>query len=122
MARWASSEKKDYLKRKVFMEPETLEAVLSCYRKETLEAFDVLNDPDYFVERVWKKLKGCFSCLEHGDKKQITSMDGANNIVYIFKDWVENNKGWADVQNADSKGQEKSVQRLILLGAKHYIE
>lgn len=121
-SRWASSEKKDYLKRKVFMEPETLEAVLSCYRKETLEAFNVLNDPDYFVERVWKKLKGCFSYLEHGDKKQITSIDGADNIVYIFKDWVENNKGWADIQSTDSKGQEKSVQRLILLGAKYYIK
>jgi len=120
-SRWASSKKKDYLKRKVFMEPETLEAVLNCYRKETLEAFDVLNDPDYFVERVWRKLKVFFD-LEHGDKQQITSMDGADNIVNIFKDWVENNKGWADVRNADSKGQEESVQRLILLGAKFYIE
>ena len=34
---WASLQKKDYLKRTVFMEPETLEAVLSCYRKDTLD-------------------------------------------------------------------------------------
>lgn len=40
----------------------------------------------------------------------------------LFKDWVENNRGWGVIQSADNKKREKIVQRLVHLAAKSYIE
>ena len=43
-------------------------------------------------------------------------------VIAIFKDWVENNRGWAEVQEIPSRQREKAVQRFVHLGAKHYVE
>jgi len=38
----------------------------------------------------------------------------------ILKNWVENNKGWAQIQNADGQ-REKAVQSYFCLGAAQYL-
>ena len=43
-------------------------------------------------------------------------------VIGIFKDWVENNRGWAEIQNAPTKKREKAVQRFMHLGAKYYVD
>lgn len=52
----------------------------------------------------------------------MTSYQGAIDILGLFKDWVENNGGWRDVQNADSSIKEAAIHRLIFLGGKLYLE
>lgn len=42
-------------------------------------------------------------------------------MITIFKNWVENNRGWQIILDTDSSKREKAVQRLFHLGAKHYI-
>ena len=42
-------------------------------------------------------------------------------VINIFKEWVEYNRGWDVIKSADSRKREKIVQRLIHLGAKNYI-
>ena len=46
--------------------------------------------------------------------------DAFERVMSAYKDWVENNRGWAEVQQAT--GGEKSVQRFVHACAKHYIK
>ena len=51
-----------------------------------------------------------------------SSLEATHAIINIFKDWVENNRGWAEIQDAPTKKREKAVQRFMHLGAKYYVE
>lgn len=121
--KWAARDKKDYLKRHVFMDPETCERVLTGYRDSNLENYDLSEDEKYFVLKLWQRVKINFAIqTRFEDSQKITSEDAAFEIVEIFKDWVENNRGWSEVLDADKHSREKSVQRLIHLAAKYYLE
>lgn len=54
-------------------------------------------------------------------KKSPTSISGGMNCSRRVKEWIEYNKGWDNIQSADSKKREKVIQRLVHLGAKNYI-
>lgn len=53
--------------------------------------------------------------------KKKNSFEAAIDVLNIFKEWVEYNRGWDTINSADSKKREKIVQRLVHLGAKNYI-
>lgn len=79
------------------------------------------SELDKYVLDVWKDMEGFFHVLEHGDIHYVSSYEGAHNIIWIFKDWVENNGGWKDIQNCNSKYKEEAIHRWIQLGAKTYL-
>ena len=41
-------------------------------------------------------------------------------MLWIFKDWVENNRGWDEVLSVSTSKREKSLQRLLHLSGKYY--
>lgn len=119
--KWASSQKKDYLKKWIFEDPEKCARIIDAYRKETVPPVDISSDSDYYVAAIFQQIKRhgvSFKAKSTDDKSAIQS---AEEIVGIFKDWVENNKGWDVIQSAPSNKREKIVQRLFHLGAKQYI-
>ena len=40
----------------------------------------------------------------------------------MYKNWIENNRGWAEIQSFPSQTREKSIQRTMHLGAKYYLQ
>ena len=74
---------------------------------------------DHYVEAIWHRMEGFFHVLSHSET--ISSRQGAIDILLIFKDWVENNGGWKDIQAAESSFREETIHRLIYLGAKTYL-
>lgn len=121
--KWAASDRKDYLKRHIFMEPEACARVIDGYKCVDLDNYDLSEDDKYFILKLWQRVKKDFDIESSYDKEQeIQSIDAAREIVEIFKDWVENNRGWSEILEAESKSREKSVQRLIHLAAKYYLE
>lgn len=117
--KWASAEQKEYLKRNVFMVPEICERVIEGYRELELGSYNPRENPDYAAEVLMKDFKqqGRFeSAARHP-----SSLEGMMEILGIFKDWVENNRGWAEIQKTPQRQREKAVQRLVHLGAKHYV-
>lgn len=118
--RWAASEKKRYLKWHIFMEPDVCNRVIDGYKGQDLQALDLKADPNYLSELLFKKIKKALSFKS--EIKPPTSLEAARAVMGIFKDWVENNRGWADIQDAPSQKREKAVQRFIHLGAKYYVE
>ena len=53
---------------------------------------------------------------------EIGSYDAALKVLDIFKDWVEHNKGWDEIQSASTQRREKAVQRMLHLSGKYYCE
>lgn len=122
-AKYTSHEKKDYLKNTIFMVPEKCARVLQSYRDSHVGECDWEADLNYVAQRIFRGLKNVgFAFLQHGvEPPQICSREAILHIIDIFKDWVENNRGWSEIQDISTGKREKVVQRLIHLGAKEYI-
>lgn len=116
---WASKKRKAYIRDYILKDPDAFERVMSAYREEEVDEYNLYNDIDYFLGKLLQKIKKAvdFETIEEGE---IDSLTGALEVAEIFKDWVENNRGWAEIQQAT--GGEKSVQRFVHACAKHYIK
>ena len=118
--KWVTSAQKDYLLKHIFMQPDVCQRVIDGYKKESLDALDLRTDPYYYASLLLKIISGTKSFSK--TIRHPKSIDASMDIINIFKDWVENNRGWAEIQSAPSKSREKSIQRFMHLGAKHYLE
>lgn len=118
--KWASSARKQYLKEHIFMDPGACSRVLKGYGKQDLPPFNIKEDQNYLVELLLKKFKEAVNFKS--ELKSKTSLLAADEIIRIFKDWIENNRGWAEIQDAPTGRREKTVQRLLHLAAKYYVE
>lgn len=118
--KWASGIQKQYLKEHIFLVPDACNRVIEGYKSEELDAIDPKNYPEYLAELFLKKIKEEKSFM--ATKQEPSSFEAAMEIIGIFKDWVENNRGWAEIQNAPTKRREKAIQRFMHLGAKYYLQ
>lgn len=82
----------------------------------------VINEAITYADSLWPSIEGFFHVMKHSQQVCVSSLEGAHEIIWIFKDWVENNGGWKDIQNCDSRYTEGTIHRWIHLGAKTYLE
>lgn len=116
---WASVKQKAYIRNHIMSNPDAFKRIVTAYRNETADEYNLYNDTEYFVRKLLQKINANIDfTTENVDK--IDSLSAALKVADLFKDWVENNRGWAEVEHA--VGGEKSVQRFIHACAKHYIE
>lgn len=120
--KWASGTKKRYIKEYIFKDPDKCARVVEGYRKSKVSEFKLSKDIDYFVAALFRKMKKAGVTFTIEEPKTKTSLQAANDVLCIFKDWIEKNRGWSIIQEANSANREKVVQRLIHLGAKEYIK
>lgn len=121
-AKMYSSEKKNYLKEKIFKDAVRCGRLIENYREEDIGEYSKTADLDYFIADVFRGMKksGVFNFLEHSDNSEISSWDAAIKVLNIFKEWVECNKGWDEIMSLSTQKREKSVQRLLHLSSKYY--
>lgn len=117
-----ATEKKNYLKQKIFKDAHRCERLIENYRAEKIDEYSKTSDLDYFIADVFKRMKksGVFDFLEHSNKSEVSSWDAAKNVLNIFRDWVENNKGWEEILSFSTQKREKSLQRLLHLSSIYY--
>ena len=121
--RWAATERKYYLREKIFKDSEKCKDVIEAYRKEKLEAYDPEDQIDYFLAKLWQRIeKSGISWLSQYKDKEIDSKTAAIEILHFFKNWVEYNRGWEVIINAGTQKREKIVQRVIHLSGLAYIQ
>ena len=75
-----------------------------------------------YADPRWPDIEPFFHVLEHSEQSYVSSLEGSHKIIWIFKDWVENNGGWKDIQRCDSRYTEGVIHRWLQLGAKTYLE
>lgn len=119
--KYTTTQRKDYLKRDVFKNPDTCMRVIEGYRKEELDVFDPYKDFQYFLTKLCQMFEN-LGFNWKTEKKAVDSYIAAHDILSFFKQWVEHNKGWEVIQNADSRNREKIVQRVMHYGALSYIK
>lgn len=120
--KWASSQKKHYIKEQIFKNPQKCARVIEAYRQTTVPPINLSSDLDYFVAVLFKQMKKSGISFEVERKEGKTSYQAAEDILNIFKSWIENNRGWSIILETESSKREKVVQRLLHLGAKNYIQ
>lgn len=120
-SRWYARDKKAYLKEYIFKDPERCSRVIEGYKKSEIEKYDLNLDIDYFAEKLIRAMKKTGIRFDVENAKRKDSFEAAKDVLNIFKEWVEFNRGWDNLQSADSKKREKIIQRLVHLGAKNYI-
>ena len=122
-SKYASSEKKAYLREQVFKDPKKCERILTSYMESHEEECNWESDMDYVATKIFGKLKkmGVDFLRQEKQLPQVSSKEAVRHVISIFKDWVENNRGWDEIQAISTGKREKIVQRLIHLGAKEYI-
>lgn len=118
--KWASDRRKKYLKEHIFMNPDVCGRVIAGYQKLQLDVCNIKKNLNYCAELFLKNMKEDVPFRQ--ERKPSSSLDAAKDVINIFKQWIENNRGWALVQDAKSDNMEKIVQRLIHLGAIYYVE
>lgn len=120
--KWASGQKKRYLKEQIFKNPEKCARIIESYRQSTIPPIKLSSDLDYFVAALFKQMKKTNISFSAEEKDTKTSIQAAKDVLNIFKDWIENNRGWSTILETESSKREKVVQRLLHLGAKYYIQ
>lgn len=113
----ASSQKKRYVKDFIFMKPNLLSKVIDDYIMTDVQAYDIYKNIDYRIEKIIKQI------IDTNDKpklKQKTSFDASIEIIEEYREWVENKKGYAVLQDVDSRNEEKVVQKTLHGSASYY--
>lgn len=119
--KYTARERKAYLMRDVFKDPDACMRVIEGYRAEELESFNPNEDFQYFLNKLWQRIEN-LNFNWKTKKKANDSYTAAHDILGLFKQWVEHNKGWEVILNADSRNREKIVQRVIHGQALSYID
>lgn len=114
-------ERKSYLQREVFKDPDACKRIIKEYRSENLESFNPHDNFEYFLTKLTQKIEN-LSINWKTVQKVVNSYIGAKDILEFFKQWVEYNKGWETIQEANSRNREKILQRVIHLAGLSYIK
>ena len=120
---WSVSNRKYYLREEMFKKTDVCKQILEDYDKEELSEYNPENQIDYLLERICRSIiklnLGWESFIE---KESIDSLSASKEILSYFRSWVENNKGWYVIQEANSRNREKITQRVIHLSGQCYIK
>lgn len=119
--KYSALERKSYLRREVFKDPNACKRVIEGYKAEELEKYNPHEDFRYYLAKL-------LQVIEHLDvnwktqQRATNSYMGAMDILDFFKQWIEYNKGWEVILGADSRNREKILQRVIHLAGLSYIK
>lgn len=118
---YTTNERKSYLLKSIFTDFDACTRVLAGYRTEEIDAFDPNKDFSYFLTKLLQRIANLG--IDYTVKTQIAdSHAAALEVIYFFKKWVENNKGWEVIWALDSRKREKMLQRVFHGQAKCFIE
>lgn len=102
------------MKEYIFKDPERCSRVIEGYKKSEIEKYDLNLDIDYFVEKLIKAMKRAGIHFDVENAKRKDSFEAAIDVLNIFKEWIEYNKGWDNIQSADSKKEKKFFRDLFI--------
>lgn len=114
-AKMIASQRKEYLLNQVFKVPAKCENVIDSYRNESIEKYNPLKDFNYFSSWAFKQMKdsGVLDYIEHSETTDKSSWEVTLKVLSLFKDFMENNKGWEILQLVPTNKGEKVAQKLI---------
>lgn len=104
------SSKKHYIKEFIFKKPEILRQVIADYDATVVPPYNIYKNLDYLIEKIIHNVTNAKSFMVASQKN---SYESAIEILNVYKQWVENQKGYSVLETADSRNAEKIVQRTL---------
>lgn len=116
-SRLTISLKKRYIRDFIFMKPHIVNQVIADYKATNVGAYNVYQNIDYRIEKLIVKI-----IKEKGELNltRKNSYESAMEIIEVYKDWVENKKGFAVLQDVGTRKEEKTVQKTLHGTASYY--
>lgn len=114
-SKMSSSVKKKYIKDWIFKNPERLNRVITSYKNATVEPYNVFKNVDYLVGFLQ-------STLTISPNSQPTSLEASREIIAVYAEWVEVNRGSLVLKESSSRNAEKMVQRTLHATSKYYCQ
>lgn len=92
------------------------------YRTQTIAPYEIESNVEYLVASTFKQIKrdGIFDVLSHSAERELSSLEATIEVLSLFRDWIENNRGWDEILSASTSKREKTLQRLLHLSGKYY--
>lgn len=119
---WSVANRKHYMREEMFKKADICKQMIEDYDKEELSEYNPEEQIDYLLERICRRIeKQGITWKSSLKKESIDSLKASMEILDYFKSWVENNKGWYVIQDANSRNREKIAQRVIHLSGLCYI-
>lgn len=117
-----AADKKEYLKEHIFKNSERCSRMIDNYRTETIAPYNVESNAEYLAASTFKQIKkeGIFDVLVHSTNRELSSWEATMEILSLFRDWIENNRGWDEILSVSTSKREKSFQRLLHLSGKYF--
>lgn len=103
-------DKKHYIKENIFKKPDILRKVIADYDAADIGPYNINQNVDYFIEKI---IHGVIESKSFETNTQKSSFESAKEILYEYKQWVENQKGYSVLELAARKSEEKIVQRTL---------
>ena len=119
---YSSSQKKEYIKNNLIKVPDKCDNIINVYRNAIVGKVNIKNNYEYFADYSFKTMMETISFVENINPATISSFDASISVLNIFKDFVENNKGWDIINETNTKKREKFVQRLLHSCGKYYCD
>lgn len=119
--KYTTEDRKSFLRRYVFENPEVCNRVIKEYKAETLDEFNPNCDFDYLLNRLLPVFKQMVYKIETEDTLR-DSHETALAIIDVFKHWVEYNDGAIIIGDSQTGSREKHVQRILHLCAIAFTE
>lgn len=102
--------KKEYIREFIFKKPDILKRVIANYDATVVAPYDVNKNLEYFIEKVIYNIRKSDLPANNLNK---SSFEASKEILFHYKHWVENQKGFSVIQGVESKNEEKIVQRTL---------
>lgn len=110
---YSSSQKKQFIKEQIFLNPERCNRVILEYQKSKIPAINLEDTPDYYSKFIFMNNKQ--SLFMENVNTLITPLEFTFAALNTLKAWVENNNGAKIIQDSDSRTREKTFQLLFQL-------
>ena len=104
--RYQTSERKEYLREKIFKCPQKLQRIIKAYQSEVAPEYNIFRNPDYIANYLSATYK-------MPDSSCNDSYAAPMDILENFKQWVEYHRGASVINGCSARPSEKLVQRLI---------
>ena len=104
--KWASSQKKKYVRDSIFKNPERLKRVIDSYRSSTPTPFNIYSDVDYLISTM-------LNDMVFSPTTENSSFEAAHYLLRLYKEWVEQHRGMIVLDESNSRNAEKTAQRTI---------
>ena len=94
--------------------------IIKSYRKSSIDKISLNSNDQYSINKCMAYIQSSNFTDLVVNNQSVDSFSAGKAIISIFKNWVENEKGWQTIQEFEQSKREKRIQSIIKLCSDYY--